>query len=299
MPTEALRSARDAAAVWAEMVKFAHSVFALPYAVLATFLAARPALPTVTQLSLIVVCMVGARSAAMTFNRLVDQRIDRANPRTRGRPLPADMISRTAAWSFFAASGALFLLGCAGFWLLCGNRWPLWLALPVLAVLCGYSLAKYVTRWSHLILGAAIALSPIAAWIAINPASLTWRAGLLMLAVTCWIAGFDLIYACQDEDFDRRHRLFSVPATMGVAAALRLARVLHLLTVLSLVGVGITHDLGWLYYLGVASVAALLAYENAIVSPHDLSRVNLAFFTVNGVVGVVLGALGVLDIVLK
>ncbi|MCG3125555.1 MAG: 4-hydroxybenzoate octaprenyltransferase [Phycisphaerae bacterium] len=298
MPTDVLRSARHATAVWAEMIKFAHSVFALPYALLATFLAARPGLPTATQLLLILICMVGARSAAMTFNRLVDQRIDAENPRTRGRPLPSGTISRTAAWSFFAASGGLFLLGCAGFWLLCDNPWPFGLSLPVLALLCAYSLAKYVTRWSHLILGAAIALSPVAAWIAINPHTLSWRAALLMLAVTCWIAGFDLIYACQDERFDRRRGLFSLPATMGVAAALRLARVLHLLTALALISVGLAHQLGWLYYLGVACVAALLAYENAIVSPRDLSRVDVAFFTINGVVGVVLGVLGVLDIVL-
>lgn len=283
---------------WGEMIKFAHSVFALPFAVLATFLAARPGLPSVLQLGLIILCMVAARSAAMTFNRHADARIDAANPRTAQRPLPRGTISPAAAWAFFLAAGGAFVLGCAAFWWLEGNSWPLWLSGPVLLYLCAYSYTKRFTPWSHVILGAGIAFAPVAAWIAIEPATLGAAAWLLMLAVTFWIGGFDLIYACQDVDFDRGAGLYSVPAKMGVAAALWMARGFHALTLVSLLLVGLAAELGWLYYVGVACVGVLLAVENAIVNPRDLSRVNLAFFTVNGVVGLLLGTLGVLDVIL-
>jgi 4-hydroxybenzoate polyprenyltransferase len=283
--------------IWAEMIKFPHSLFALPFALLATFLAARPDLPTLPQLGLIVLCMVAARSAAMTFNRLVDLRWDAANPRTADRALPRGTITSRAAWAFFAAACAAFVLGCAGFLGLHGNPWPLRLALPVLALLCGYSFTKRFTRWSHLILGLGIACAPVAAWIAVRPATLGLSAGLLLAAAATWIAGFDLIYACQDTTFDRTHGLYSVPAQMGVAAALWLARGLHIVTLAALVSIGWTAGLGSLYYLGVAVVAVLLAIEHALVSPHDLSRVNVAFFTVNGIVGLVLGILGVVDVV--
>ena len=284
---------------WGEMIRLSHSVFALPFAVLATFLAARPRLPTAGQLGLIVLCMVAARSAAMTFNRIVDAGLDARNPRTAGRHIPRGMISIAAARAFFAGACAVLAGCCAGFLWLYGNGWPLILCLPVIAVLCLYSYTKRFTRWSHLVLGAGIALSPPAAWIAISPATLGPPAWLLMLAVMFWIAGFDLIYACQDVDFDRRENLHSIPAKMGVAAALWLARAFHVITVAALIGVGLTTaGLEMLYYVGVGCVTVLLIVENALVSPNDLSRVNLAFFTVNGVVGLVLGILGVLDIVL-
>jgi len=284
---------------WAEMIKLSHSVFALPFAMLATFLAARPSLPTAGQLGLIVLCMVAARSAAMTFNRIVDAGLDARNPRTVGRHIPRGMISIAAAWAFFAGACGVFAGCCGGFLWLYGNGWPLILCLPVIGILCVYSYTKRFTRWSHLVLGAGIALSPPAAWIAISPATLGPPAGLLMLAVMFWIAGFDLIYACQDVDFDRREKLYSIPAKMGVAPALGLARAFHAITVAALIGVGLTAaGLETLYYVGVGCVTVLLIIENALVSPNDLSRVNLAFFTVNGVVGLLLGILGVLDIVL-
>lgn len=286
----------QAVRTWAEMVKFAHSVFALPFALLATFLAARPGMPTLTQFGLILLCMVAARSAAMTFNRICDVRIDAGNPRTANRPLVRGTITPRTAWVFFLAACALFVAGCAGFWWQAANPWPLLLALPVLAWLCGYSYTKRFTRWSHLVLGAGIAFAPVGAWIAINPGTLGVPAWLLMAAVTFWIAGFDLIYACQDVDYDRGVGLFSVPAKMGVAAALWLARGFHVITVAALVGVGLTANLGMIYFAGVIVVAVLLAIENAIVSPRDLSRVNMAFFTVNGVVGLVLGACGIVDV---
>jgi 4-hydroxybenzoate polyprenyltransferase len=285
------------ARTWGELVKFSHSIFALPFALLASFLATRPDRPTSGQLALIIVCMVAARSSAMTFNRLADRVYDARNPRTVGRPLTSGRISAAAAWAFLLGSGGVFVAACGGFWWAYGNPWPLGLALPVLACLWGYSYTKRFTTWSHLALGAGIALSPVAAWIALSPATLGAPAWLLMLAVACWIAGFDLIYACQDVDFDRAAGLFSVPARWGVAAALWLARGLHLLTVGALLGVGLTAGLGQFYYTGVACVALLLIVENALVRPHDLSRVNLAFFTVNGIVGLVLGGLGILDVV--
>ena len=280
------------------MVKFSHSLFALPFALLATFLAARPALPTWSQLGLIVVSMVAARSAAMTFNRLADAVLDAANPRTAGRPLPRGRISRGAAWVFFAISGLVFLLGCGGFLALHDNPWPLRLGLPVLVLLCAYSYAKRFTSWSHVILGAGIACAPVAAWIAIQPETVGTPAALLFAAVASWIGGFDLIYACQDIEFDRQAGLFSVPARLGSAAALWLARGFHTVTFAALIGVGLTARLGAIYYTGVGCVAILLIVENAIVSPRDLSRVNVAFFTINGVVGLILGILGVLDVVL-
>ncbi len=284
---------------WGEMIKLSHSVFALPFAVLATFLAARPKLPTAGQLGLIVLCMVAARSAAMTFNRIVDAGLDARNPRTAGRHIPRGMISIAAAWAFFAGACGVLAGCCGGFLWLYGNGWPLILCLPVIGILCVYSYTKRFTRWSHLVLGAGIALAPPAAWIAISPATLGLPAGLLMLAVMFWIAGFDLIYACQDADFDRREKLHSIPAKMGVASALWLARAFHVITVAALIGVGLTvAGLETLYYVGVGCVTVLLIVENALVSPNNLSRVNLAFFTVNGVVGLVLGILGVLDIVL-
>lgn len=283
---------------WGELVKFSHSVFALPLALLATFLAARPDRPSATQLGLIVVCMVTARSAAMTFNRLVDARHDAANPRTATRPLPRGALRAATAWGFFIGAATLFVVGCAAFLWLDRNPWPLRLAGPVLAWLCLYSYTKRFTAWSHVWLGFGIALAPVAAWIAVNPHTLGFPALWLLVAATFWIGGFDLIYACQDVDFDRAAGLQSVPARLGVAAALNLARAFHAVTGIALIAVGLTAGLGVLYYVGVASVIVLLVVENAIVSPRDLSRVNTAFFTINGVVGLILGALGVLDIVL-
>lgn len=282
---------------WAEMIKFAHSLFALPFALLATFLAARPQLPTWSQVGLIVLCMVSARSAAMTFNRIVDLRWDAANLRTAQRALPRGIITGKAAWAFFGAACAIFVLACAGFLWLQRNPWPLRLSVPVLALLCGYSFTKHFTRWSHLILGFGIACAPVAAWIAVNPVTLGAPAWLLLVAATFWIGGFDLIYACQDTEFDRQHGLYSVPAQMGVAAALWLARACHLISIGALLAVGGTAHLGVLYFVGVVIAAALLVIENALVSPRDLSRVNVAFFTVNGIVGLVLGILGVLDVI--
>ena len=292
---------------WGEMVKFSHSVFALPFALMATFLAGRSAFiagtsttiyPGVAQIGLIILCMVAARSAAMTFNRCADAAIDARNPRTAGRAIPAGIISKRQAIVFFMTASVLFVLACAGFYLLDGNAWPVLLSGPVLAYLCFYSYTKRFTRWSHFVLGSSIGLSPAAAWMAIDPASLGWSAVILCGAVTFWIGGFDVIYACQDVETDRREGLYSLPAGLGVGRALWVARTVHVLTVVLLVILGFHAGLGWIYAVGVVIVTLLLLVENALVGPNRLARVNLAFFTMNSVVGVILGLATILDIVL-
>jgi len=292
---------------WGEMVKFPHSVFALPFALMATFLAARSAYqegeapysyPSAIQLALIVACMVAARSVAMTFNRIVDARLDVLNPRTADRTIPAGIISNTQAVVMLFAAASVFVLGCVGFWWLERNVWPIALSLPVLGYLCLYSYTKRFTRWSHFVLGSAIAFSPVAAWIAIHPASLGWPAVVLMAAVTLWIAGFDIIYACQDVQVDRATGLHSLPARMGVGPALWIVRGAHATTVALLAVLGELAGLGWLYFSGVGIVALLLLVENALVRADDLSRVNMAFFTVNGIISLVLGTLTIVDVVL-
>ncbi|HRX84873.1 MAG TPA: 4-hydroxybenzoate octaprenyltransferase [Phycisphaerae bacterium] len=286
---------------WADMIKFAHSVFALPFALMATFLAGRnlpEGRPGLLHLVLIVVCMVAARSVAMTFNRIADARLDALNPRTADRPLPAGKLTIAQAWVFLALFFATFAAGCISFFFWLGNPWPMWLGGPVLLFLCVYSFAKRFTRYAHFWLGAAIGLSPVAAWIAIDPASLGVPAVLLAATVTCWIAGFDIIYACQDIAVDRREGLHSLPSRIGPRAALWVTRGLHLVVVVLLIALGRACGLGWLYHAGVAAVAVLLVIENAAVRADDFSRVNLAFFTINGLVSLALGACAIADVLL-
>jgi len=284
------------------MIRFSHSVFAMPFALIATFLAGRHlperGVPLPGQLILIVGCMVFARSVAMTFNRIVDREIDARNPRTQDRPLQTGRLSLRAAMFFFGFCVGGFLACCVGFLWLYDNPWPAVASVPLLAYLCGYSYAKWFTRWSHFYLGSAIALSPVAAWVAIHPASLGWPAVMLMAAVTLWIAGFDIIYACQDVEVDRRDGLYSLPSRLGPATALWIARGCHVGTVGLLVLLAWVAPMGRVYLAGVAGVAVLLLIENALVRADDLSRVNLAFFTINGVVSVGLGVLAVADVLL-
>ena len=284
--------------VWGEMVKFSHSIFALPFALMAAFLAGRhlpDGRPGALHLVLIVVCMVAARSAAMTFNRIVDAAIDARNPRTENRPLPSGRLGMSQAWMFLGLSTLTYAAGCFSFYFLLANRWPMLLGAPVLAYICAYSYAKRFTRYAHFMLGSAIALSPVAAWIAVDPASLGWTAMLLCVAVTLWIGGFDIIYACQDIDADRREGLYSMPVQWGPARALTITRIAHVLVVMLLVVIGLREQLGWLYHTGVIAVAVLLVIENRAVTPTDFSRVNLAFFTMNGLVSIVLGATTIVD----
>ena len=293
---------------WGEMIKFSHSIFALPFALIATFLAAREAFyanasshiyPSGRQLLLIVACMVTARSVAMTFNRAVDAKLDARNPRTAGRPIPAGTITIRQTYAFLFASSALFVICCSGFWFLDGNPWPMRLSFPVLVYLCLYSYTKRFTQWSHFVLGSAIALSPVAAWVAIYPASLGGPAFVLMGAVMLWIGGFDIIYACQDIESDRTQGMFSLPARLGAARALAIARLAHFATVVLLVLLGHLAPMGWLYSIGVVMVAVLLVIENALVRADDFSHINMAFFTMNGVISVLLGVLTIIDVLLE
>lgn len=265
-----------------EMIKIEHSVFALPFALLGALFAA-DGWPTARQLFWIVVAMVAARSAAMTFNRLVDRDLDAANPRTRGRALASGALSSRFAWVFFAASAAVFVLAAASL-----NRLTLELSPVALAWVLFYSYTKRFTWLSHLALGAALGIAPAAAWIAVR-GSLAPRILPLCAAVTLWVAGFDILYACQDFDFDRAHpRLRSIPKRLGIRAALRWAAVLHATMLLLLAWLLWLIPLGWLGVAGLAAVAGLIAYEHSLVKPDDLSRLDAAFFTVNGYIGILL-----------
>jgi len=262
-----------------EMIKFEHSVFALPFALTGALLAARATFhswPSGRQVFWIVVAMVAARSAAMTINRIVDVRYDRQNPRTKMRALPAGTLTVSFAWTFTVAAVAVFLLAA---WQL--NLLALKLAPVALAILFFYSYTKRFTSWSHLFLGVALGISPAAAWIAVT-GSFDWRMLLLCGAVTLWVGGFDVLYACQDVEFDREAGLYSVPKRFGIANALMIARGMHASVVILLSWLAMSFGLPWPAWAGIAVVAALLGYEHSLVKANDLSRLNAAFFTVNG-----------------
>lgn len=281
-----------------EMIRFSHTVFALPFALLAAVMAWREGAVTWRWQDLlgVVLCMVFARSTAMAFNRLADREHDAMNPRTRGRHLPAGLLSVAGVATFAAVSAGGFI---AGTLLFLPNRWPVCLSLPVLLFLCGYSFTKRFTALAHFWLGAALGLAPIAAWIAIR-GELAWPPVVLGLAVMFWVAGFDMIYACQDVEHDSRHGLHSLPARLGVVGALRTAAVCHLLTVIALSALPLVYrELGWIYLGGIGAVAVLLAYEHRLVRPDDLTRVNVAFFHVNAVVSIGLFVVGAADLFLK
>ena len=263
-----------------QMIKWEHSVFALPFALCGAMLAAG-GLPTAHQLAWIVVAMVSARSAAMAFNRLADASIDAANPRTRTRALPAGQLTPAFVAVFVIISSAVFVTAAAQL-----NRLVLWLSPLALAVLLLYSYTKRFTRWSHLVLGFALGMAPAAAWIAVR-GSLDPRILLLTAAVTFWVAGFDVLYACQDFHIDCQTGLHSIPRYLGIRRSLWVARVFHAIMLVLLIGLLLTFGLGKLAIAGVAAVAALLAYEHSLVSANDLSKLNAAFFTMNGVISVV------------
>ena len=262
-----------------EMIKFEHSIFALPFALTGAMLAVR-GWPTWRQVLWLIVAMVGARSAAMTFNRIADLKLDELNPRTRMRPLPSGQISLRFALGFTLLSGALLVLAAHELNPLAFNLSPL-----ALAVLIAYSYTKRFTVLSHVVLGACLGMSPIATWIALR-GEVSLSVLLLGGAVTLWTAGFDIIYACQDVDFDHALGLHSVPRRYGITAALYASAVLHVLMLVLLVTVARMENLGWIALVGLLFVAALLTYEHALVKPSDLSRVNAAFFNVNGYISV-------------
>ncbi len=263
-----------------EMIKWEHSIFALPFALTAMLLAAG-GLPGWRTVAWIVVAMVAARSAAMAFNRWADADLDAENPRTRNRAIPAGLLTRKFVLGFISAAVLVFLLATAEL-----NRLTLELAPLALAVLLGYSYLKRFTRWSHLGLGLALGLAPAAAWIAVR-GSLDPRILVLTVAVTLWAGGFDVLYACQDYEHDRAAGLHSLPQAVGIANAFRAARAMHLAALGALAWFAWLFHFGIAGWLGIAAVGLLLASEHAIVSPRDLRRLNAAFFTMNGVIAMV------------
>jgi 4-hydroxybenzoate polyprenyltransferase len=279
-------------APWLRLVRFAHTVFALPFALMAAWLAAG-GLPAARALGMIVLCAVLARTAAMAFNRWLDREIDRANPRTAGRELPRGILAARAVLALVFLASAGFVLAAFALNPLCGK-----LSFPVLAVLLAYSAMKRVTWLAHVWLGVSLGLAPLGAWLAVRgdfSGDLVLPL-LLALGVTTWVAGFDLIYACQDVDFDRRAALRSFPARFGVAPALRTSSVLHGLTFVALALLGLRAELGLGFAAALALTAVLLVWQHRIVAPDDLSRVDLAFFTLNGWISIGLFVGTVVDV---
>ncbi|HET7207454.1 MAG TPA: UbiA-like polyprenyltransferase [Terriglobales bacterium] len=275
-----------------EMIKWEHSVFALPFALCGALLAAR-GMPSVRQLAWIIVAMVSARSAAMAFNRLADAAIDAANPRTQLRALPAGHLTPGFVASFVLISCGVFVLAASQL-----NTLAFALAPVALAIVLLYSYTKRYTRWSHLVLGFALGIAPAAAWIAVR-GSLDARILLLTAAVTFWVGGFDVLYSCQDYEFDCQAGLHSIPRYIGVSAALWVARFFHAVMLLLLMAVIIVFGLGKLAIVGAATVALLLGYEHSLVSADDLTKLNAAFFTMNGVISVVFFCFVAADLLLR
>ena len=264
------------------MIKFEHTLFALPFAFLGAVLAAN-GLPSLWQVFWITAAMIGARSAAMSFNRIADRQIDAANPRTANREIPSGKLSVNFAWAFMVASCALFFLASAML-----NRLTLILSPVALASVLFYSYAKRFTALAHLILGWSLAIAPTAAWIAVTGALDSPVPILLSLLVMMWTAGFDVIYACQDFEFDKKAGLHSIPAKFGIAGALMIARIFHFQAFLVLILLYSITELGWLALAGVVLTGALLIYQHLLVRPNDLSRLNAAFFTTNAFVSLIL-----------
>lgn len=274
------------------MIKWEHSVFALPFALCGAMLAAQGT-PTAHQLTWIVVAMVAARSAAMSFNRLADASLDALNPRTRTRAIPAGALTPFFVWNFVIVCSLIFV---AAAWEL--NRLAFLLSPIALAVLLLYSYTKRWTRWSHVVLGFALGIAPAAAWIAVR-GSLDPRILLLTGAVTFWVGGFDVLYACQDFEFDKQAGLHSIPRYCGIGKALWIARLFHVVMLCLLGALVWVFGLGKFAVLGVAIVFALLAYEHSLVSENDLSKLNAAFFTMNGVIAVVFFVFVAADLLLR
>lgn len=263
------------------MIKFEHTVFALPFAFIGALLA-RKGLPSWWQIGWIVAAMVGARSAAMAFNRIADARFDKLNPRTSGRALPSGTLSVQFAVIFMIAMSALLVLSA---WEL--NSLCFYLSFPTLAILLSYSYTKRFTSLSHLVLGFSVGCAPLAAWLAIR-GQFAWPPVLLSAAVMFWVAGFDLIYALQDVEFDRSAKLFSVPSRLGIGPALLISTLFHGATVVLLAATAFLSGLGWITFAGIAIVAGILYREHRLVTPQDLSRINVAFFNLNGYISILL-----------
>lgn len=276
--------------VFARMIKFSHTVFALPFALTAVVLASRRHPITVETILWILLAMAGARSAAMGFNRIVDAEYDRRNPRTASREIPRGAVTTRQAAVFVAAAAAVLVLASYQLNSLCFVLSPL-----ALAIIFFYSFTKRFTFLSHVFLGLALGVAPLGAWIAVA-GEWNWAAFTLGLAVLMWVAGFDVIYACQDVEFDRREGLFSLPAALGIGAALWISRSLHAASFLFLMGIGLVFGLGTIYYVGVLLVGMVLLYEQSLVRADDLSKVNLAFFNMNGFISMLYLAATTIDV---
>jgi 4-hydroxybenzoate polyprenyltransferase len=278
-------------------IKISHTLFALPWALLAMFLAAG-GMPRPIIIFLILGCMVFARTFAMAANRLFDAKLDEINPRTARRAIPAGKLSREFYRIILTACGLAFLACASGFRIFANNPWPILLALPVLAYLSAYPFLKRFTRLCHYYLGGALALAPLCAFLAVR-GSINLAPILMFATVFTWTAGFDIIYACQDYESDRATGVFSVPAKIGIGSALWVARCTHLFSIAFLILLGLTTSaFGVLYFIGVGCAILLLIIEHSLVHPDDLSKVNLAFFTINGIISVAVCTLGIIDIFL-
>lgn len=269
-------------AVWGSLVKFSHSVFALPFAVMMIIFVAEERSISVTQVALLLVCVVSARTAAMAFNRLVDAEIDARNPRTVNREIPAGAVSRGSALTLILLSGAVFVAGAAGLGWHCFVLSPL-----VIVVLLGYSLVKRVSSMCHVVLGLALALAPGGVWYALT-GEWSWRPVPLMATVLLWVAGFDILYSCQDAEFDRVNKLFSVPSALGIERAKLLSLALHGLAVFSLIVNGFMFSVGAIYWIGVLLFTGFLLSQHRIVRREGLASIDQVFFTKNGAASVVL-----------
>jgi 4-hydroxybenzoate polyprenyltransferase len=288
-------------AAFASDIKISHTVFAMPWAVLATVMAWQRTGggAIVGKLAIVIVCMIAARTAAMASNRLLDAELDKQNPRTARRAIPSGALSSRFVGAAMILAAGLFIGATALFWIFHSNVWPLLLSVPVLIFICAYPLLKRFSRLCHYYLGAALALAPICAWIAVS-GGIAWPPVLMAGAVLCWTAGFDIIYACQDFDSDCATGVVSMPAKCGIAWALWISRGTHAVALGLLIALGVNApELAVLYFIGVACAAILLIVEHALVKADDLSKVGLAFFTINGIISLLIGTLGVLDVLFQ
>jgi 4-hydroxybenzoate polyprenyltransferase len=285
--------------LFANDIKIHHTVFALPWAVLSAVLAGRlfPSSLTAVKIALILVCMVAARTVAMSANRLIDAELDAKNPRTARRAVPSRSLSRRFVAAILAICCCAFIAATAGFEILYRNIWPMVFALPVLAYLCGYPFMKRFTQLCHFYLGVALALAPVCAWVAVA-GRMDWPPLVMFVIVATWTAGFDIIYACQDFSSDLECGVFSVPSRMGIPVALWVSRTTHLVAAAMLLVLGwMVPQFGILYFIGAGLAIVLLLVEQGLVKPNDLSKVNLSFFTINGMISILLGTLGIVDLI--
>lgn len=276
-----------------EMIKFQHSIFALPFAYLGAFLA-EMRVPDFLTLLWITLAMVGARSFAMAMNRLIDREIDRRNPRTAERALPKGLLPIPSVIVFSLISLTVFLIAVYNLAPICRYLWP-FVVIPFVI----YPYTKRFTWLSHFILGLCLGLAPVGAWIAVTNSVNNIEPFLLGAAVLCWVAGFDIFYAIQDMNFDQKYRLYSIPANFGIRTSLVLTKLLHFTAISFLVWTGIRLDLGIFYFIGVFIAGVLLAYENSIIKPNDLSKLNVAFFTMNGVISVLMFCFVAMEVIFR